>query len=381
MHRIALAYSLMPDAADGNPPGGRDLLHPLLVLLDAIHASGSISAAARELSFSYRYAWGELKRWEAVLGQPLVVWAKGQRARLSPFGDRLLRAERLVRARLAPQIEALRADLERCFALALDETAGVLTLCAGHDEVLLHLRRHAGERRLHLDLQHASGIEALAALDEGRCVLASFHALADVGPQTPAARARLARLKPGRHRLIGLAQRAQGLIVPPGNPRGLQGLHDLLRPGIRFASRPPGAGTRLVLEELMAAQALDPACIADGEPAEPTQPAVAEAVAAGTADAAFGTEALAQSRGLGFVALAREHCFLAGLQGSFEQPGVRQLIAILQRPPWLRELAALPGHEPLRSGEVLTLRRALPWWHPPGTPRASPLKPRRSGSR
>lgn len=382
MHRIALAYSLMPDTAGEDPPGGRDLLHPLLVLLDTIHAGGSISAAARELSFSYRYVWGELKRWEAVLGQPLVIWAKGQRARLSPFGDRLLRAERLARARLAPQIEALRADLERSFALALDDTAGVMTVCADQDdEALSRLRRHAAERRLHLDLQHAGRIDALAALDEGRCLLAGLHTLADVPPRTPAARACLARLKPGRHRLVGLARRTQGLIVAPGNPHGLQGLPDLLRPGMRFANRRAGAGTRLVLEELLAAQALDPCRIAGFERAEPSQPAVAEAVAAGDADAAFGTQALAQSRGLGYVALAQELCFLVGLQDSFEQPVVRQLAAILQRPQWLRELAALPGHEPLRSGEVLTPRRALPRWPPPAAPQPTPLKRRRSGSR
>ena len=65
MHRIHLTYSLGTEEA---APG--DLQHPLLHLLDAIHRSGSISAAAREVDLSYRHVWGELKRWEQELGQP-----------------------------------------------------------------------------------------------------------------------------------------------------------------------------------------------------------------------------------------------------------------------------------------------------------------------
>jgi putative molybdopterin biosynthesis protein len=53
-------------------------------------------------------------------------------------------AERQAQARLAPQIEALRADLERAFAVAFDDNAHVLTLYASHDDALAALRaQHA----------------------------------------------------------------------------------------------------------------------------------------------------------------------------------------------------------------------------------------------
>ena len=51
-----------------------------------------------------------------------VVWEKGQSARLTEFGAKLMWAERQAQARLAPQIEALRAELERSFAQAFDDT-------------------------------------------------------------------------------------------------------------------------------------------------------------------------------------------------------------------------------------------------------------------
>ena len=155
-------------------------------LLQAVRSSGSISAAARALGLSYRHVWGELKRWEQTLGQPLIVWEKGQPARLTEFGDKLLWAERQAQARLAPQIEALRVDLERAFAVAFDDAAHVLTLYASHDDALAVLREHAltrrpadgrGEAQLHLDIRFTGSVDAIQALNEGRCVMAGFHAV------------------------------------------------------------------------------------------------------------------------------------------------------------------------------------------------------------
>src|SRR3990167_896576 len=107
MHRVHLTYTL----AGRETALQRDLHHPLMALLAAVHDTGSISAAARQLELSYRHGWGELKRWEVELGQELVIWVKGQPALLSPFGEKLLWAERRAQARLAPQVEALRAEL------------------------------------------------------------------------------------------------------------------------------------------------------------------------------------------------------------------------------------------------------------------------------
>ncbi|NBO01542.1 MAG: LysR family transcriptional regulator, partial [Betaproteobacteria bacterium] len=107
-----------------------------MALLQSVDEQGSISAAARALGLSYRHVWGELKRWETSLGHSLIVWEKGQSARLSEFGTKLMWAERQTQARLAAQIQALRADLERTFAIAFDPQAHVLTCYASHDAAL-----------------------------------------------------------------------------------------------------------------------------------------------------------------------------------------------------------------------------------------------------
>ena len=78
--------------------------NPLIDLLQAVSTHGSISGAARALGLSYRHVWGELKRWEQELGNELLIWEKGQAARLTEFGSKLMWAEGQAQARLAPQI-------------------------------------------------------------------------------------------------------------------------------------------------------------------------------------------------------------------------------------------------------------------------------------
>lgn len=370
MHKISLNYALVgdrttpatPAAADSNP-GAPDLHHPLMTMLDAIHRSGSISGAARLLDLSYRHVWGELKRWEIELGDTLVVWAKGQPATLSPFGAKLLWAERHAQARLAPQIEAMRVELQRAFAIAFDESAGVIPMYASHDHALPRLREWVQARhRLHLDIQFTGSVDALAALNEGRCLLAGFHALTAAPLRSPTARVYRPMLKPGRHKLIGFAQRNQGLMVAAGNPLNIRSLHDLTRPGLRFVHRPRGTGTRVVLEELMAAQHLQPEQIGGFDRTEPSHQAAAVVVASGNADAAFGIEVAALDNGLDFVPLARENYFLMTLAAQLEHPHVATLLRALREPAWQSIIEGIPGYSATGSGEVLSLRAVLPWW-------------------
>jgi putative molybdopterin biosynthesis protein len=361
MHSVHLTYTLA--GASDPRQGERDLHHPLVALLAAVHDSGSISSGAQRLGLSYRHVWGELKRWEAELGQTLVLWVKGQPARLSPFGAKLLWAERQAQARLAPQIEALRSELERAFAIAFDERAGVITLYASHDEALPRLRALVGRRdKLHLDIQFTGSVDALAALNDGRCLLAGFHAITHASPRSPTAKVYRPMLKPGRHKLIGFAARTQGLIVAPGNPLQVQALTDLQRAGLRFVNRQRGTGTRVVIEELLAAAHLEPAHIAGFDSTEPSHQAAAQAVASGAADVAFGIEAAAQARGLGFVPLAQEQYFLATLAEHLDDPNVAALLAALRTPEWIEQIRTVPGYRAERSGEVLSLRSVLPWW-------------------
>ena len=358
MHKVELTYAL-----HARDRASRELHHPLIELLGAIHAQGSISAAARHLGRSYRHVWGELKRWEGELGHELLVWSKGQRASLTPFGAKLLWAERQAQARLAPQLATLRGELERAFAIAFDDDAAVIEIAASHDEALPLLREWTARRcNLHLDIGFVGSVDALAALNDGRCLLAGFHTLVDVPPRSQTARTYRPLLKPGRHRLIGFASRSQGLIVAAGNPLGLAGVADLASPGVRFVNRARGTGTRVVLDELLATTGTSAAAIDGYDRVEPSHRAVAQAVASGSADAALGIEAVARDRDLDFVPLAEERYFLATLAEHLDRAPVVALRGALASREWQATLAALAGYVPMQSGEVVSPAAVLPWW-------------------
>ena len=364
MHSVSLHYTLShrDDNAPSSSAEGALLRHPLMDLLQAVAQQGSISAAARQLSLSYRHVWGELKRWEDVLGHELIVWEKGQSAKLTEFGDKLMWAERQTQARLAPQLEALRADLERTFAVAFDPDAHVLTLYASHDDALPRLREHAAIDGLHLDIRFCGSVDAIRALNEGRCTLAGFHTQIKPDPHSHTAQAYRHLLKPGLHKIIGFATRRQGLITAPGNPLQLKCLTDVVQTQARFVQRSPGTGTRVLLEDLLAQEKLAMSDLNNWPGEEPSHTALAEAIASGCCDVGLGIESTAHARGLGFIPLVQEQFHLVCLKSALDTPATQALRHLLQDPAWAKVLKSLAGYNTHESGQVQSLRSHLPWW-------------------
>ena len=82
--------SLWLENSSGEPAFGKGRM----LILDAIDAHGSLSAAARVLGMSYRGLWARLRRTERRLGFPLVVSHPGcgrdSGSALTPEGRELL---------------------------------------------------------------------------------------------------------------------------------------------------------------------------------------------------------------------------------------------------------------------------------------------------
>ena len=344
---------------------GAEVENPLFDLLSALQQQGSISRAAAAQGQSYRHVWGALKQWETVLGAPLVVWAKGRHARLTPFAQRLLWAERQARTRLRPHVEALRSELARVFALADDPGLEVLDIFASHDLGLPRLVALAEtQRALHLGLRFAGSEEALRSLLDGRCLVAGFH-VPRLAQRSQAVRAGLAPAARAGHAQAhrqplaasGPDAAARRDRHPPASPTLAGG-------GWRFVNRQPGSGTRLLMDHLLQQAALAPQDIPGYlTRVEQTHVAVAAAVASGAADVGLGIEAAAREGGLDFVPVADEDYYLVCLAPALETPAVQALRATLASPGWAQALQGLPGYGVHRPGEVLSLTRALPWWN------------------
>ena len=344
---------------------GAGIGNALFDLLNALRQHGSITHAARALGCSYRYAWGALRQWESALGDALVVWQRGQPARLTPFAERLLWSERRARSRIQPQLEALRADLARVLADARDERQQLLTVFASHDLALPRLQRHAADAAaLHLDIRFEASSDCLRSLNAGQCQVAGFHVPALRGAAPVYARAIKPLLRPGRHKLIGCARRVQGLMLRAEHAGRVGTLAELVRSPLRFVNRQEGSGTRLLLDHLLREQGL----AADALPGwhgvvERSHVAVAASIAAGAADVGPGIEAAAVEFGLHFVPLVDEDYYLVCLKTSLASPAVQRLCALLAGAPWRDILLRLPGYAPApAAGAVLRMTEALPWW-------------------
>ena len=368
MPKIDLSYNWGPEnspppAADGLKPRPLAMLrNPLMDLLQAVREHGSIAAAARSLGLSYRHVWGELKKWELRLDQNLIVWEKGMPAELSEFASKLLWAERQAQARLAAPIESLMAELERTFSVAFDPSAHLVSLYASHDDALVRLRELCARDALYLDLRFCGSVDAIRALNEGRCEIAGFHTRSSPHPESLTAHTFKPLLKPGRHKLIAFARRTQGLLVRKGNPLQIQQIRDVVQRKARFVNRDLGTGTRLLLDDLLKEDRISSVDINGYLTTEPSHAAVATAIASGRADTGVAIESAAQAAGLDFVPIATERYWLACLKSALDSPALVALRETLMSQGWHQALDGMLGYEFDQTGQVQSLSRELPWW-------------------
>lgn len=87
-------------------------------LLEAIQASGSISAAARQLGMSYKRAWDLVNTMNYCFKEPLVATAtggsRGGGAKITAFGHEVLRRYRDVEIKAN---QAITAEIEHLHAM------------------------------------------------------------------------------------------------------------------------------------------------------------------------------------------------------------------------------------------------------------------------
>jgi putative molybdopterin biosynthesis protein len=361
---------------------GATLGNPLFDLLTAVLQDGSIRQAAQALGCSYRHVWGSLRKWEQLLGEPLIIWSQGHRARPTQFAERLLWAERRARTRLQPHIEALRSDLLRVIAEASDQRHQLLTVQASHDMALSVLQQHVAESAdLHMNIRFQGSGDALRGLNDRQCLVAGFHVPVLRGATPVFARNLKPLLKPGKHKLIGCSRRMQGLMVRREHSQLIRTFPDVIRHRLRFVNRQAGSGTRMLIDHLMHEHSIEARDLPgfDGL-TEETHVAVALCVASGIADAGVGVEAAALEFGLHFAPLVEENYFLACLKENLAHAAVQRLCSALAESGWREILANLPGYRPaVAPGKVLVMTEVLPWW-PKLKSRPKPLKATRLAS-
>ncbi len=330
----------------------------LLRLLAQIRSSGSIAAAGRHESLSYRHVWGLLRDAETLFGSELLLKQPGRGTQLSHLAKMLLMAEERVRARLSPTLDSLASELEAEIRKALAPERSPLRLFASHGFAVAALVDWMSSANTAVELRYRNSTEAVAALARQECDLAGFHVPLGEFEQEAVSQY-MQWLDPRKHVLIQLAVRHQGLYVAQGNPKGIKGLTDLVRPDVRFVNRQAGSGTRMLLELMLKREGLASARINGFDSTEFTHAAVAAYIASDMADVGFGIETAARRFSLDFVPLLQERYFFAVEQAALHAPRFSEVLGILRLPGFAHKLEQLPGYEPIRTGDTLTLDEAF----------------------
>lgn len=225
-----------------------------------------------------------------------------------------------------------------------------LMLMGSHDPLLdllaTHLRLREGGRLVSVNVGSLGG---LLALRRGEAHLAGTHLFdPEAGDYNTSFVRRYLREEPVQ--LVTFAHREQGLMLAPGNPLGIGSLDDLQR--ARFINRQRGAGTRVLLDHLLARQGIDPAEVAGYDHEEHTHLAVAAAVADGIGDCGMGLRGAAEALGLEFVGLVWERFDLAIPQRFMAMQQMQALLETLRDETFRDELGAQSGYRSDETGLV-----------------------------
>ncbi len=218
---------------------------------------------------------------------------------------------------------------------------------AGSDDLALPLIAEALEKHLVLYNLSLGSLDGLITLRQGLAQLSGAHLLDKSGEYNLPF---LERLFPDRPvTVVTLAHRMQGLMLAPGNPKGIHDLADLARADVRFVNRNPGSGTRLWLDRRLQELGIPPEAVTGYADQVGTHVEAAQHVAQGQADVALGLEAVARRFGLAFQPLFQERYDLVFLD-EYERD-LRPLLDYVQGAHFRQQLADLPGYESRHSGE------------------------------
>jgi len=167
-------------------------------------------------------------------------------------------------------------------------------------------------------------------------------------------------LDAGRHRLIHLTRRTQGLFsCRRAIRKGIRGLHDLARDDIRFVNRQPGSGTRMLLDLALRQIGVDPTTINGYAHHELTHSAIAAFVASGMADLGFGVQPAAQQFALDFIPVIDEDYLFACDRDKLDDARLGGVLEILRSDAFRDSVAHLEGYDPVFCGQLLELESAL----------------------
>ena len=246
--------------------------------------------------------------------------------------------------------EMISAELLR----PLPSISRTIVIVGSHDNSLdvLANQLKINHSELTLSSSHVGSMGGLMAIKRGVCHLAGTHLLdTEDGSYNISYLAKY--LPDAAVKLVHLVQRDQGLMIPPGNPKGIKGIEDLGRQDLTFINRQVGSGTRILLDYKLKQLNIKTAAINGYQNEEFTHMAVAVSVLSGAADAGLGIYAAAKALNLDFIPVVTEQYDLAIALEYFETAPIKILLEIINSQEFKKQVQALGGYNTENTGKVI----------------------------
>ena len=248
--------------------------------------------------------------------------------------------------------EAAMAELIRPRS-ALEKT---LLIVGSHDNTLdiLADEIRRGASGITLSSSHVGSLGGLMAIKRGVCHLAGAHLLDTTDGSYNRSYVRKYLADMDVH-LVNLVLRDQGLLIPKGNPKNINGLEDLGRNDLHFINRQGGSGTRILLDYRLKQLGLNPKNISGYMDEEFTHMAVAVAVLSGTADVGLGIQAAARALDLDFIPVVTEQYDLVIPDRFFQMDSLQILMDTIGGERFKRRVRALGGYSTELTGRRMDI--------------------------
>lgn len=229
-----------------------------------------------------------------------------------------------------------------------------LLLIAGSNDILFD-RALALFRRLNPEnvafFGNLGSLGGLKALRQGFCHVATSHLPQDNDKDFTFSFA--ADLLDECPAVVNFCRREQGLLVPKGNPKNIQGVDDVGTKGLTIANRPLEASTRLLLDQEFKKVGLDCRHVKGYDCEFQSHLEVGLEVLAGRADMGPAIRAVADLLGLGFVPLRWERFDLLIPKNGFFAKSTQLFLELLHSSSFRSMAEGFSGYDLSLSGKMI----------------------------
>jgi putative molybdopterin biosynthesis protein len=227
---------------------------------------------------------------------------------------------------------------------------GNRVLVAGCDPAISVLARHVQPAGIEVVLVHRNSSQALQLLKQGAVHIAGMHLKDEASGESNLPEIKR-QFPKGAIAVISFSVWEEGIVTARGNPKGIQGIADLARPGISLMNRESGSGSRILLDTHLKRLGISKRRVSGYDQTAPGHLPAAWQVRCGAADCCIATRAAAKIYGLSFIPLVSERYDFAIRKNHLGLPAIQTLLDALSRSRFRRELESFGGYDTKTAGQ------------------------------